>query len=153
MPSETPPPEPEEAEPTDEAWLKLRESVAAAIEIGRTDAAELTELINSAKNEDLRAAVINAERFPALMTDVQTFLEELNKLVGGRELVAERQYKAEIAILDRIQELSKEAPAEDLHMLTETYAQLRHYSVAPGWYAPDVRHSEHEALSGDEDVE
>jgi hypothetical protein len=59
MSTETRPPEPEEPQPKDEQWNKLREIVKAAMGVGAADVSELTELVNVTRNEGLRA-VINA---------------------------------------------------------------------------------------------
>lgn len=125
-------------QPTDERWSELRKTVAAALQAGRTDAAEMTEFINTAANEDVRATAIATIKHVSELLEI---LRNLHELLGAREIVAEKQYKTEIALLDRIQGLSGDAEADALHALAAAYAHLRSFSVAPGWYTPDERHS------------
>ena len=143
MPDATNDEEPQEPQPRDEPWDELREFVKAGMEAGITDASELKDIFNRTKNEDLRATANELiESFARQSEAAQGLREQLQKLIGGRELVATRQYQTELTILGRIEELSKQAQADDLHLLAETYVLVRHYSVAPGTYYPDVRHTD-----------
>jgi hypothetical protein len=134
-------PEPSE-QPTDERWGKLHDVVAALMNMGIADIAEMTEMINAARNEDVRATAIStAEHVKAILKPLLELYKDLVELLGAREVIAERQYKTEMVLLDRIQELSGDAEVEALYTLSATYANLRSNSVAPGWYTPDERHS------------
>jgi len=129
-------------QPTDERWRKLHDTVAALMNMGITDIAEMTEMINAARNEDVRAtAIATAEHVKALLKPLLELYTNLLELLGAREAIAERQYKTEMVLLDRIQGLSENAEVEALYTLSAAYANLRSFSVAPGWYTPDERHS------------
>lgn len=140
MPDEEEPPEPL----TDERWRALRESVAAAMEMGITDVSELKELIDATENEELRAtANILVERTREMLAKAREYHELVSRLVGGREHIAGEQFRTEMALYERVCAMSKEAQSpEDLFTLATTYAQIRSASLAPGWYDPDTRHSD-----------
>lgn len=153
MSTETPPPEPEEPQPRDEQWDKLRDFVKAAMDVGITDVSELTELVNATRNEDLRATInTTIEQLAKPLKEWQAIMKQFSDLVNARELIAEKQAQTEVALLDKIHELSKEAQTpEDLYTLAAAYTQLRHLSVAPGFYTPDVRHTGPDESSAEED--
>jgi hypothetical protein len=136
-------------EARDESWDAIREAVRAAMDMGITDSSELAELINATRNEDLRATV-NTIIEP--LNEWRALMERLSELLSAREAVAEKQYQTELDLLNRIREVGKEADTPDgLYALAAAYAQLRAFSVAPGWYVPDVRHTGPDESSGEED--
>lgn len=142
MSNETPPLEPEKPQRRDESWNDLHKFFKAAVDSGITNTSEMAELLEATKNEDFRAkglAVIN--EIAEQMDNWRELIKRLDELLGGRESVAEQQHKTELVLLERIQELGKEALAEDLRALAEAYNMLRSVSVAPGGYTPDERHS------------
>lgn len=143
MPDE-PPAESEEPQPRDERWDELRVFVKATMGIGITDVSEMTEIINATKTEDLRADLNKIiERLTKPLFEWLKILQRFEGLVEARELMAEKQTLTEAALLDRIKEVSKETDSPDgLHSLAAAYAQLRYLSVAPGFYTPDIRHTD-----------
>jgi hypothetical protein len=138
MPNETEPPEPTESEGRvrDERWDDLRDYLKAAMEPGFTDVAELTEIINTARNEDLRAKLNETvEQLVKPLESWKSIMRRFQGLVKGREIIAEKQADTEADLLDRIREVSKQTDsAEGLHTLAAAHAHLRSFSVAPGWY-------------------
>lgn len=135
---------PEEPQPRDERWDEMRATVEAALEIGFTDVSDLTDILNRTRNEDLRAAFNDATaELTERMTNLRTLLEPFLWMLKARDFLAEKQAKTEATLLDRINAMSKETESPDgLYALAATYAQLRATSVAPGWYEPDIRHTD-----------
>jgi hypothetical protein len=64
----------------------------------------MTEFINTAANEDVRVTAIAIIKH---VSELREILRNLHELLGAREIVAEKQYKTEIALLDRIQGLAE----------------------------------------------
>jgi hypothetical protein len=122
----------------------MRATVEAALEIGFTDVSDLTDILNRTRNEDLRAAFNDATaELTERMTNLRTLLEPFLWMLKARDFLAEKQAKTEATLLDRINAMSKETESPDgLYALAATYAQLRATSVAPGWYEPDIRHTD-----------
>jgi hypothetical protein len=114
------------------------------MEMGLTDPTELADIINATENEDLRAAINSIiEQLTKSREKWLVLVARFSGLMKARELIAEKQGQAEATLLDRIHELGKETDSpEGLHELAAAYAQLRLTSVAPGWYYPDVRHTD-----------
>lgn len=135
--------EPEEP-PRDEPWDELRAAIEAALNMGLTDVSDLTDMINRARNEDLRAAFNDATaQLAERMTRWRATLEPFRRMINARDILAERQSQTEKTLLERIAEVSKETDSPDgLYALAAAYAQLRSMSVAPGWYVPDIRHTD-----------
>ena len=101
--------EPKEPHARDERWDDIRASVKAAYEMGFTDVAELAEIIDATRNEDLRAAVNNIlERLAESRRKWRALVEQFAELIGAREIIAEKQVQAEEALLTRINELTKQ---------------------------------------------
>lgn len=135
------PPEPGQPDPADESWFDLAEHVkraSAALESGLIDARGILELVETAGDAELRSTVANyLHSFVRVAERTQASVESLHEFVSGRGAIAYAQYTAELGLLSRLAELSKDAGVEALSKLAGAYAALRSASVIPGMYEPE----------------
>ena len=141
-------PQHEPDQPTgDDPLAGLRKLASLAKELGVTDVASFTEMLESARNEGRGAELFKplkalVDQFSGQKENTKSRSElgaRLMALVAGRETVAEMQYKTEIALLRRIEELSSTAPIEGVVDLATAYARLCSVNVVPGEPIPDDR--------------
>jgi hypothetical protein len=131
----------------DDPLAPLRKLASVAKELGINDVGMFTDMLEAARNEGR-----GAEVFKPLKALVEQFSSQdntksaadlgsrLRALVsGGRESVSERQYKTEIALLRRIEELSSTAPIDGVVELVTAYARLRTAAPVPPEPPADAR--------------
>ncbi len=118
--------------PADDPLAGLRKLAGLAKELGVTDVASFTEMLEAARNEGRGAEVFKplkdlVEQYGSPKASTKSASDlgtRLMGLVSGRESAGDRQQRTETALLRRIEELSSTASIEGVLDLATAYARL-----------------------------